>query len=1069
MKFRPVRLGLARSLVAISVSLAVVVSTHVFAFTSLARSTPTASSQSELQITSANATASPAGVLLQWSTNSAADNLGFNIYRLKDGLRTRANREIIPGAVFASGSSALRDGYSYAWFDRGGAASSTYYIESVSLQGTAKIYEAVRPVASKTVSGFETTETAGAADASASANSFEKYYPTAETDSQLNSLSSLEEQFAIAAQTCLKIGIKKDDWYRVTQAQMAAAGFNPTVEINNLRLFVDGQEVAINTSQRAGTFGSGDYIEFYGRGLDTPTSDTRTYYLIAGTTSGKRVRGENQLDGSPVILPTPTPAPPTPPLPLSSPPAPQSTPQSSPPITPAYAAPLLRAPVFNGSAQRDLNVWIDSLGSGTASGNEIKEDGRTRDANRQSAVAQAYYPPTSFPPDISQPRDARPIAGASTEAEPGSPRSANRTAVAAAKVETKAASAVAPPSRASAVRTRAGQLRQRASNKKRKKSKRRRAGSREHNHAVVNLASSASSFDYTAERKDRTVYFVTVLNGDKENWFGQVITYSAANPARQTITTPNPDLTAAGPARLEIALQGVNLNLHQVSVEFNGVVVGSFSFFGYDPNTGGHSVQVFDIPVTQLQNGANTIRFILPGGGDVSIVDYVKLSYPHTFRADANSLKFNLRGTQSVKVDGFAAPTVRLIDYTDPAAVSISRPAVEPSASGFAITVPNAEPVSKTARLLYAIPADQFAQPASLTLNQPSSLNLSSNAGDFLIVSHKDFIASVEPLRLARENQGFTAKVVNVEDVYDEFGYGAHGPQAVKDFLSRAATQWVTKPRYIVFAGDSSYDARNYSNGNFDFVPTKLVDATYNETAADDWLADFDNDGVADIPVGRLPVRTVAEAAKVVDKIVNYAPANVPQAALLVADDPGTPPVWDFEEGNDHVQTLLPASMTVQRVNVRTEPSTAQATADVVSGLNQGRAIVNYSGHGNVDVWASSSIFRSADATALTNGNKLSFVVVMDCLNGYFHDPFLLSLSEAFLKAPNGGAVAAFASSGLTTTYGQRQMELELYRQLYGAQPIALGDAIKIAKAASEDIDVRRTWIYFGDPSIKIR
>jgi hypothetical protein len=189
-----------------------------------------------------------------------------------------------------------------------------------------------------------------------------------------------------------------------------------------------------------------------------------------------------------------------------------------------------------------------------------------------------------------------------------------------------------------------------------------------------------------------------------------------------------------------------------------------------------------------------------------------------------------------------------------------------------------------------------------------------------------------------------------------------------------------------------------------------------------------------------------------------------------VADDPGTPPVWDFESGNDNVQALLPPSVTVQRVNVRTEPSIAQATTDIKDGINQGRVLVNYSGHGNVDVWSGSAVWQATDATALTNGtNKLTFVIVMDCLNGYFQDPNLLSLSEAFLRAPNGGAFAAFASSGLTTTFGQREMELELYRQLYGVQPIALGDAIKIAKAASSDIDVRRTWIFFGDPSLKIR
>jgi hypothetical protein len=93
----------------------------------------------------------------------------------------------------------------------------------------------------------------------------------------------------------------------------------------------------------------------------------------------------------------------------------------------------------------------------------------------------------------------------------------------------------------------------------------------------------------------------------------------------------------------------------------------------------------------------------------------------------------------------------------------------------------------------------------------------------------------------------------------------------------------------------------------------------------------------------------------------------------------------------------------------------------------------------------------------------------MDCLNGYFQDPGVLSLSEAWLKAPGGGAVAAFASSGLTIAQGQHDMGHELYSRLYTGTPMTLGDAIKIAKTATFDIDVKRTWIFFGDPSIKIR
>jgi hypothetical protein len=204
----------------------------------------------------------------------------------------------------------------------------------------------------------------------------------------------------------------------------------------------------------------------------------------------------------------------------------------------------------------------------------------------------------------------------------------------------------------------------------------------------------------------------------------------------------------------------------------------------------------------------------------------------------------------------------------------------------------------------------------------------------------------------------------------------------------------------------------------------------------------------------------------VVSKIVNFVPV-VPESALLVADDP-TGYYFDFEHANDQVQAQLPASMSVQRVNVRIDgPATAKA--NVIAGFNQGRALVNYTGHGNVDVWSGASIFRTADALALTNGSKLSFVIVMDCLNGFYQAPVLVSLSEGFLKAPGGGAVAAFASSGLTLPDGQHLMSTELYSLIYGAQPIALGDAIKIAKGATDDIDVRRTWIFFGDPSMKIR
>jgi len=271
--------------------------------------------------------------------------------------------------------------------------------------------------------------------------------------------------------------------------------------------------------------------------------------------------------------------------------------------------------------------------------------------------------------------------------------------------------------------------------------------------------------------------------------------------------------------------------------------------------------------------------------------------------------------------------------------------------------------------------------------------------------------------------------------------------------------------------GDASYDYRNYEGGgNFDLVPTKLVDTVFMETGSDDTLTDFDGDGIPEIAVGRLPVRTVADANLILSKIVNFSPANVPQSALMVADTQGTY-FFNFEQANEQLIPLLPANMqaSVTKVYRAQQPSDAVARANIISKINSGTALVNYSGHGNVDVWTGAPIFDTNDAMGLTNGNKLLLVIVMDCLNGYFIAPPIDCISEALMKAPNGGAVASFSSSGLTIPTGQHEMGQQLFSLLYSGPAIALGDATRQAKAATTDLDVRRTWLLFGDPTMKIR
>ena len=91
-------------------------------------------------------------------------------------------------------------------------------------------------------------------------------------------------------------------------------------------------------------------------------------------------------------------------------------------------------------------------------------------------------------------------------------------------------------------------------------------------------ATAASSFNYTVERKDRTVYGPAIHNGpETENFFGAIISGSADN---QSLQVNRLDTSATAPASLTIALQGATNDAHQVAVSLNGTQIGVMAFNG---------------------------------------------------------------------------------------------------------------------------------------------------------------------------------------------------------------------------------------------------------------------------------------------------------------------------------------------------------------------------------------------------------------------------------------------------------------------------------------------------------
>ncbi|MFL5304728.1 MAG: C25 family cysteine peptidase [Polyangia bacterium] len=561
---------------------------------------------------------------------------------------------------------------------------------------------------------------------------------------------------------------------------------------------------------------------------------------------------------------------------------------------------------------------------------------------------------------------------------------------------------------------------------------------------IANLAGgpAPTSFLTAAALRERTIYLAALKNGDATNFFGDQVTTTGVT---KTVAVVHLDVSEA--AALQVVLQGVTAGNHQVSIALNGQPVGHCWFDGQDLHTCAVS------PVSVVE-GPNQIQLVAQGAApDVSVVASAEIDYGHLFVADADTLTLTAPPVTQLTIAGFSRPDVRVMDVTDPDSPVELVTGLSTTGSTYAVTVNT--PGNTFPSTLYAFSSATVATPR-IAQNHPSTWTEPRN-GELVILSNGLFLDALAPLVTARRQQGWSVQLVDLQDVYDEFGAGDKSVFAVRDFLRAIHSRWTQPPRFVLLVGDASFDSRNFlGKGDFDFAPTKLIDTQQMETASDDWFVDWNDDGLPDIAIGRLPVRTPAEATTVVDKIVGYAgSADLPRGALFIAgrDEPGVPFEEDSAASAASVADLLPATNFYLDQPTSTE-------ANLIPLLDRGPFLVNYFGHGSVSVW--DELLNGVDAAALSN-QSLSIYVNMNCLNGFFHDIYTESLAESLMKAPNGGAVAVWASSSLASFDQQATLNREFVSRLTRT---SLGEAAGAAKRAITDVDARRTWILFGDPTL---
>ena len=564
------------------------------------------------------------------------------------------------------------------------------------------------------------------------------------------------------------------------------------------------------------------------------------------------------------------------------------------------------------------------------------------------------------------------------------------------------------------------------------------------------------NFESKFERSDNQTYLSSLLNGETDNFFGAVFNNS---PVNLTFNVPAVDTINNGSARLEIRVQGLTNTPHSVNVLLNGQQIGTLT----GNNTGSMNL-VYNLSSQTLLSGNNVVQLASANTNDYCLFDKVSITYPKRYVSSGDKLSFSTPNYKTAKIEGFTTPNIRLFDLTEIDNPSIiGNVGITQNGATYDLTVS-----SNKTRMMYAITDEALLAPFSVVANAPSNLSSVSKQANFVIISHKSLIPQANDWATYRRNQGMLVEVVDIEDVFDEFGFGEPDPEAIKSFLGYAKNNWLVKPNYTLLVGDTTFDSRNYqgSSAPYNLVPSKLIDTSYSETVSDEYLADFNDDGLSELAIGRIPAITGAGVTLMLNKTITYelTRANALQrGALFVSDLPNG---YDFEGVNNRLRQILPATMPATMVS----RSQTDGRAQIISSLDSGKFIINYAGHGSVSFWAASAFFHRDDAFALNNGNNLTIFTLLTCLNGYFHNNATDSFAEGALKAPNGGAVATWASTGLTTPDVQEVMATRYYQKIADGSIERMGDLIKDAKTTLiYGRDVRLSWALLGDPTLKVR
>lgn len=588
-----------------------------------------------------------------------------------------------------------------------------------------------------------------------------------------------------------------------------------------------------------------------------------------------------------------------------------------------------------------------------------------------------------------------------------------------------------------------------------------------------------------------SVYDSLLPGPDDDHWFS-----ARLNSANRAIDATLQSALPFAAGNVNITVNGSSTNIASVHLIANGVASERSQLPLQTAQDAASSNWTYGFNL-QATAGDTEITVQVNSKGDALALEDVQWQAPVALAFNQKGAAFTgLPGYWTYQLDGLAggAALYDVTDWQHPQRVTLN------DLSQF-----SAGPAARE----YVLAGDGTLFEPAISKRETADLSKPVNARAIYIapaVLHD----ALRPLIEHRLANGWRATIIDAQAIYDQWSDGQVSPEAIRNFLRYARATWRIKPHAVILVGDGNYDPLNHTgSASPTLVPPFLanVDRRMGETACESCFVQLDGndalmDTLPDLLYGRLPVKSAAELTALVNKIIAY--ETQPEGEWMwrnafIADntrqaDGSYDSAGDFDAFNRRGIAMQPTGIDISAVFYEPLAGSNQpwyvddeavAHAKVLAMLNEGAAVVNYTGHGLTNQWAftaasagnPSYLLTTQDAAALSNGARLPLVMSMACLTGSFHLPSAggNSIDEQMVLAQLGGAIASWSSTGLGILFSYEFLQRGFYKAVWqnpGALTIgalaqaSLLDLFQNAPCCDEPL---RTQALLGDPLTPLR